>query len=127
MFQTSYFGSKAPKGRKVCIAKWNRFWTGARAPKLAPSNPKAENWQEAYLADLEERFPGGEGLAEYLADIAAKTPEPILCCYEKDPADCHRSVLAEFVKKHLGICMPEWQAPGSLSLLHSEKNDNYMK
>ena len=109
MFQTSYFSSKAPRGRKVCIAKWApRGWTGPRAPKLAPSNPKALNWREAYLADLEERFPQGADLWEYLWEIARQTPFPILCCYESDPAQCHRRILADYVKKWLGDDIPEW-------------------
>lgn len=110
MIETSYFASKAPRERKVAIAKYAPpYWKGPSAPKLAPSNPKAENWQESYLSDLQERFPDGEGLAEYLAEIAKETPNPILCCYEKNPGECHRSVLASYVKEHLGIEMPEWE------------------
>lgn len=115
MFQTSYFVSKAPRGRKVCIAKWPpRYWQGARAPKLAPSDPRAVNWAESYQRDLEERFPEGAGLREYLAEIAAKTPEPILCCYEADPRDCHRHILANYVRKYLGVHMPEWASRDNL-------------
>lgn len=111
MFQTSYFGSQAPRGRKVCIAKWApRYWQGPRAPRLAPSDPKAENWREGYLNDLAERFPEGKGLREYLEEIAVRTPEPILCCYEADPEQCHRRVLAEYAKTWLGMDMPEWSA-----------------
>lgn len=120
MIQTSYFSSKAPRGRKVAIAKYPpRFWQGQRAPKLAPTNPKAENWRECYLNDLAGRFPEGAGLREYLEEIAARTPEPILCCYEADPDQCHRRVLAEYAKKWLGIDIPEWSAPkgGQASLL----------
>lgn len=114
MIQTSYFSSKAPQGRKVSIAKWPpRFWKGARANRLAPSNPKAENWAECYLQDLIERFPEGKGLREYLDEITARTPEPILCCFEADSAQCHRRVLAEYVKTWLDIDMPEWSAPVS--------------
>ncbi len=114
MIQTSYFSSKAPHGRKVCIAKWApRYWNGPRAPRLAPSNPKAENWSECYLRDLIERFPGGAGLREYLDAIVARTPQPILCCYEADPEQCHRRILAEYAKTHLGMDMPEWIAPAN--------------
>lgn len=108
--QISYFASKAPSGQKVSIAKWPpRWFRGQRASRLAPSNPKAAEWQKAYWEDLEQRFPNGEGLSEYLQEIAEKTPNPILCCYEKEKEECHRSILAEYAKKHLGIELSEWE------------------
>lgn len=108
--QTSYFASKAPSERKVSIAKWSpRWFRGQRASMLAPSNPKTVEWKKAYLADLEERFPNGEGLLQYLQEIEQTTPEAILCCYEKEKGECHRSVLAEYAKEHLGIEIPEWE------------------
>lgn len=110
MLYTSYFSSKAPRARKVAIAKYPpRFWQGPRAPRLAPSNPKAVDWAAAYLRDLEERFPEGAGLLEYLLEITARTPNAILCCYEADPRECHRSVLAAYIKKFLGLTVPEWK------------------
>lgn len=110
MLQTSYFSSKAPRDRKVAIAKYPpRFWSGPRAPKFAPTNPKAEDWESAYQQDLEERFPEGAGLAEYLREIEAKTPNAILCCYETDPRQCHRSILAAYIEKILGLTVPEWK------------------
>lgn len=111
MIFTSYLSSRAPKERKVCIAKYARFWSGARAAKLAPSDPKASDWQAAYLRDLEERFPDGAGLAEYLDDIASRVKDPILCCYEAKPQECHRSVLAQYAREKLGIEIAEWQGP----------------
>ncbi len=111
--QTSYFSSKAPKERKVCIAKWNRFWSGPRAAYFAPSNPKATDWQAAFRADFEARFPTPEVLHANLQHLCKETPDPILCCYEKDPADCHRSILAAFIQEKLGITVGEWApAPG---------------
>lgn len=109
MIQTSYFASKAPKGRKVCIAKWNKFWNGARAMKFAPSNPKATDWKGAFRADLEKRFPTVESLRDYLAEIERETPNPILCCYEVDRTECHRHILADFIEKMLGIKVTEWE------------------
>lgn len=112
MIQTSYFSSKAPQGRKVSIAKWPpRFWKGVRANRLAPSNPKAENWAECYRHDLEERFPDAESLRVYLTSIERQTPEPILCCFESDPEQCHRRVLAAYIKELLDIDVPEWKSP----------------
>lgn len=110
MIQTSYFSSKAPKERKVSIAKWNRYWSGARAPLFAPSNPKAVDWSAAYRRDLESRFPNADSLRDYLREIERETPEPILCCFESDPGECHRRILAAYIKELLGIDIPEWEA-----------------
>lgn len=116
--QTSYFSSKAPNERKVSIAKWSpRWFRGQRANKLAPSNPKALQWEGAYLKDLENRFPNGEGLLEYLQEIEKITPQAILCCYEKDKKECHRSILAEYAKKHLSIEITEWEEPSQGTLI----------
>ncbi|MFV0421616.1 DUF488 family protein [Oleidesulfovibrio sp.] len=120
MIQTSYFGSTAPKERKVCIAKWNRWWSGPRASAFAPSNPKAENWAEAYRQDLKSRFPTAESLLEYLLAIEQATPNPILCCFEKNGEECHRRILADYIQEKLGLNVPEWQpaqSPTQLSLL----------
>ena len=112
MLYTSYFSSKAPRGRKVCIAKWApRYWQGPRVASLAPTNPKAEDWQAAYLADLEARFPQGAGLKQVLERIETETPGAILCCYEADPAECHRRILANYARQWLGIEIGEWQPP----------------
>ncbi|MDR2726609.1 MAG: hypothetical protein LBC10_01280 [Deltaproteobacteria bacterium] len=110
MIQTSYFGSKAPKERKVCIAKWHRGWSGPRASHFAPSNPKAVDWAVAYRCDLESRFPDADGLRIYLQEIERETPDPILCCFETDPNECHRLLLAGYIKELLGIEVPEWQS-----------------
>lgn len=73
MIETSFFSSKAPKGRKVCIAKWHRGWTGPRAQLFAPSDPKAADWQWAYRRDLEYRFPSVSTLQDYLREIERQT------------------------------------------------------
>jgi len=110
MIQTSFFGSKAPKGHKVCIAKWHRGWNGSRAGLFAPSNPKAPDWAAAYRRDLESRFPDADSLSSYLRAVERETPDPILCCFEAEPEECHRRVLAGYIKEVLGIDVPEWQS-----------------
>ena len=113
MIQTSYFGSRAPEARKISIAKWPpRWFHGTRAYMLAPTNPKAENWEAAYLHDLETRFPEAFLLKNYLENLERSVREPILCCFEADPRECHRRVLARYVKKLLGWDIPEWRENG---------------
>ena len=88
--ETSFFSSKAPKERKVCIAKWHRNWSGPRAERFAPSDPNAVDWKAAYRKELESRFPTPSSLRLYLQEIEKRTPDPILCCFELNPEECHR-------------------------------------
>lgn len=114
----SFFASRAPRERKVCIAKYPpRYWQGPRATLLAPSNPRARNWQQAYRLDMADRFPAGPRLGAYLMEIARATPRPILCCYERQPEDCHRSILAMLLREMLDWEVREWQPPRQGSLL----------
>ena len=104
MICTSYFSSRAPRERKVCIAKWPpRYWTGPRARLFAPEDPRAVNWRAAYRKNLESR------LERYLGSVLALTPEPILCCFEADASQCHRRILAGYLKEMLGLDVPEWK------------------
>ena len=114
----SYFASRAPLERKVGIAKYPpRYWNGPCATLLAPSNPRATDWRQAYRQDMAGRFAAGPQLRDYLMGIARATPYPILCCYERQPEDCHRSVLADILREMLGWEVDEWQAPQQGSLL----------
>jgi len=112
MIAVSYFSSKAPKERKVCIAKKRpRFFSGPCVPEFAPENPwDLDNWQARYRGELETRFPDAASLQAVLDRIAGQTPEPILCCYEKAPSECHRTILAEFINERLGLNVQEWAA-----------------
>ena len=118
--ETSFFSSNAPKERKVCIAKWHRNWSGPRAERFAPSDPKAVDWKAAYRKDLESRFPTPSSLRLYLQEIEKRTPNPILCCFELNPEECHRRVLAAFIKENINLDVPEWNGrrhDGQFSLL----------
>lgn len=109
MIHVAHKKSKAPKERRVCIAKGDRFWGGPRAKLFAPSNIKdVPGWQDAYRRDLDSRFPDADSLRSYLQEIENATPDPILYCFEEDPKDCHRSVLAIYIKERLGIEIVEW-------------------
>lgn len=111
--ETSFFSSKAPRHRKVCIAKWPpRFWQGPRAVQFAPSDPKAEDWATAYRRDLSQRFPTPSSLRLYLQEVERETPDAILCCFEADPNECHRRILAAFIKEELNMDVPEWGQKG---------------
>lgn len=112
----SYFSSPAPAGRKVCIAKkCPAGFKGLQVIELAPSNPWAKgDWRARYRAELDERFPNPEALRNLLVLVHDTVPDPILCCYEKRPEDCHRGELAKWAREKLGVDIPEWQLQRSL-------------
>jgi hypothetical protein len=114
MVQTSYFSSKAPRERKVSIARKSPgpLYGDRHVPELAPWNLDPRDWRRRYRRHLEEQFRDPEDLRRLLATIEAAVPHPILCCYEKDPAQCHRGVVARFIEAKLGIIVPEWQPGG---------------
>lgn len=113
MITTSYFASKAPVERKVVISKkYPRFLRKGNLwiPELAPSDPfAAGDWKKLYWSDLCSRFPQGEILTRLLASIETEVSDPILCCFEKDRNECHRSLLTEYASLHCGIIIQEWQ------------------
>ena len=77
MIQTSFFASKAPRERKVAIAKYPpKYWNGARAPKLAPSDHKAADFATAYRRDLDDRFPTEAVFASISRRSNARRPTP---------------------------------------------------
>ena len=108
---TSYLNSKAPAERKVCIAKSARFFKGKRVKEFAPSNPWAEgDWRASFRADMDLRFGAGSmlNLEEFVLSLHRSVPNPILCCHERDPRDCHRSVLSAYLLEKLGLEVEEW-------------------
>lgn len=107
----SYFKSAAPKHLKISIAKRPpRFFSGLHIMEFAPSDPfSAGDWRARYRADLDMRFPDDDALRTVLDRIQTAIPEgAILCCYEEDPATCHRTILAEVVRRRLGLELREW-------------------
>ncbi len=91
--KTSYWGAK-PRGNVVAICQTvPRGWDGKRVRELTPTyDLRDPNWRELYAQQL-ERIPDifWANLAKILG------PDPILMCWEKDPNECHRQILAEFL------------------------------
>lgn len=116
--RTSYFAN--PRlDRRCCVAvsrtqpKW---WHGLVAPAFAPIRPgtwsNIPTWREDYLDELHRRFPGGEGLDLALGLLADRLGPPlVLLCWEPDPRECHRAVLAGFITDHLGVEVLEMPSP----------------
>jgi len=116
MITTSYFASPAPQERKVCIArKCPKKCACPQFEEFAPLNPWAKgDWRARYRRELEERFPTPESLRAALDGVCAVVADPVLCCYETNPAECHRRELAQYVLDVLGQVIPEWSAQPSL-------------
>lgn len=112
MIYTSYFASKAPIDQKIVISlSYPRFLKAGHiwSRNLAPETLRQENWQELYWHVLCRRYPNGRGLAELFAGMEKRLgKDPILCCYEKRPQDCHRSILAKYAGEKCGIDVVEW-------------------
>jgi len=117
--KTSYFGSKAPAERKVCIAKkCPKFCECMAFPDFAPLDPFSDgDWRARYQAELHERYPDAQSLRKALDFILDVVEAPILCCYERDRSECHRDILARYIEQHLGFEVPEWAQPKQHSLL----------
>ena len=62
-------------------------------------NPfREENWKVKYLESLSSK---GKAL-EDLHDLILSCPTALLC-YEKDPSDCHRSILSAVLQERYGF------------------------
>ena len=80
-----------------------RGWTGPleHIRRITPYGAFGhDDWRERYEARL-DRIDAAE-LAQRFADVSTRHDgRPlVLLCFEKDPADCHRSVLAAWLAEH---------------------------
>jgi len=108
---TSYFARvrQLPEGfHPVSIALYGSRWVKVPASmrEFAPDKEmlKAEDWREQYEAKMNELISHG-GVPELLAELPTNS---VLVCHEKDPAECHRTILAGMLREHFGIQIEEW-------------------
>lgn len=85
-----------------------------RADELAPNdrvwNAGTDEWRDLYHDQLDALGP--DAVLGRLADLGGGKPVIVLC-FEKDRADCHRGVLAEWLSARAGLTVPELR-PGDL-------------
>lgn len=118
MIYTSNFASlrsirkHAPELRPVSIARHPPYWyKGLESLELAPTEAMlAEGYTpEQYAAMLDEYDP-----AQVLENLGEGA---VLLCFEArarvaDSDDaCHRRMFAAWIKRRLGIIIPEWMPP----------------
>ena len=66
------------------------------------------DWKAAYRKGLGIPVSTPSSLRLYLQEIEKRTPDPILCCFELNPEECRRRVLAAFIKENINLDVPEW-------------------
>lgn len=79
-------------------AQWPRLWEAT--PRWGYFHSPPEEFEAAYLSQL-QRY-GPQAISRSLARIAreaylAPSDRLVLCCYEADPAQCHRQQFANWL------------------------------
>ena len=61
---------------------------------------RSKDWQRLYVERLDQI--DVNDLAQRFADLSARHDNRplVLCCFEKNPAECHRSILAGWLEAH---------------------------
>ncbi len=83
---------------------------GALAPLgLFGKDLPPDAFAAGYRARL-DRY-GVEGIRSRIERVARQHPDRpvLLCCFEKNPADCHRGLLSEWWRAQTGEAIPEWE------------------
>ena len=119
MIFTSYFGNvkklKQAGIVPVSIARYNPKWfNGLRIIELAPKSNMLrmsnEEYDPKYRAILRGLNP--KKIVEKIEILGNGKPVALLC-YEKDPLECHRSMVADWLK-NAGYDSDEWHSDFSL-------------
>jgi hypothetical protein len=83
-----------------------RFWPGGRFPVVRELVPVEGSDEHAYRKQLDGIDVAG--LTERFDALSAENGLPLaLCCFEADPADCHRSWWASWWQEQTGQAVPE--------------------
>jgi len=110
--ETSYFSHPGISSdpRAVSIARYTpRWWgKGRRFIRLAPST--------ALLHATKNGLPWPEYIRRYKEEVLsildpaliyAELQNSILICYERDPRECHRSLVASWIEQAVGVTVSE--------------------
>jgi len=110
--ETSYFSHPGISSdpRAVSIARYApRWWgKGRRFIQLAPSAALLQAAKDGLLWPEYVRRYNKEVLSILdPASIYAELQNSILICYERDPRECHRSLVASWIEQALGVIVLE--------------------
>lgn len=104
MLYTSYF-AKTTDLPRYSIALYQPKGMGLpRKPEFAPSNNIFNAAKKGVITFDEfcKQYYEGLDFNEYIVLRKARglPPNAALCCWEEDPAKCHRSILAQWLNEH---------------------------
>ena len=122
--RTGYYGGYRPEyGVPVRTSVGSpRWWKGEleHIRRVSPygvfGQAEGAEYERLYIAKLDTLDAGS--LAQRFAEISARHDNRplVLCCFEKDPADCHRSILARWLEAHGFGRVPEAQPSTQMAL-----------
>jgi len=107
----------------VSIAQWSPRWLkcDANEIELAPNRDILRDakdgtidWKEYSKRYKDQLSKSKERVKDIIAHYEADGEDYAFLCYEtlRDESKCHRVLLSQYVKRHLGIEIKEWVAPG---------------
>lgn len=112
---TSYFGNHRNITNLLAITNKPPAWfVGPHYPKLGPKESFLMDYKRGLITEVEyieqymklvlDPLPPEETYNEL---ISLYGEDVTLCCYEKPPEFCHRSIVAVWFENNLGILVPE--------------------
>jgi len=98
--------------RAVSIARFTPRWWGAgrRYIALAPSAGLLRDWKQGNIATWHgyaQRYRNEVLLPLDPVQVYADLENSIIVCWCKDQYICHRRLVADWLKEHIGVDIPE--------------------
>jgi hypothetical protein len=102
--KTSNFAKSGrdPNAVAICVSP-PMGWRGRRYPALAPRRDMLHLPWPVYVQEY-QRTLAGLNAAQVVADLG---PDAVLLCFERDRAECHRRLVAEWIEAETGVKVPE--------------------
>ena len=135
IFTGNYYECKA--GNLISISHdkgKSAGFTGKTIPKLAPNRQFWDVWRNN-IGKISEEKNNRYYIEEYYKQILSKIDiaellkgekDPILLCYEKEQAFCHRHIVAEYVEIKYGIKVKDIKIDENLNIIENERPE-YIK
>lgn len=126
MLYTSYISNmkNLPEGKMILITRWapksldlSKFDDAQWISSLAPTDRLLASYKNGTMTKVDmlnrykEYLTNSLAVNEILLNIANEVKEGknvYLICYEKEPFDCHRSVLAQYISEKYNIPWKEY-------------------
>ena len=118
--KTSYYSKYRAAPGAICISTYPPKWIKGKIPEYLDLAPKF-NFRigyDEYVVQFDRQLArlDPKKVWDDLHKLA-NGAEPVLLCYEAPPFNrhnfCHRHMVAEWLENHLGVVIPEYEAPES--------------